>query len=131
MPDLGTAKRYVVPVWEDHQWFPLLLIAYQKDNKQLPKIKRNLSLFSSLVNSMEKVHTIETGIQGWLNLEAHLHFHSDGNSFIHLAPVKIDDADFFTNIVMVDAVKRHSWPVTRHPFEIFEILAWDVKRSVV
>ena len=78
-----------------------------------------------------KVHTIETGIKGWLDLNANIHFRDDGNSFIHLAPVKVDDNGVFTNIVLVDTAKRHSWSVTRHSFEIFEILGWDLKRNLV
>ena len=73
-----------------------------------------------------KVTTIESGLKGWLDVDAHLLFHPDGNSFLHLAPVQIDNTqDYYTNIVMVDAVKRHSWPVTQYKSEIHRLLGWD------
>lgn len=79
-----------------------------------------------------QVATIETGLRGWNNLDADLHFHPDGNSFIHLAPIQIDqDQQYYTNIVMVDAAKRHSRPLTQLKSQIDEILGWDTKRNLV
>lgn len=74
----------------------------------------------------QTVSTIESGLKGWLDVGADMLFHPDGNSFLHLAPVQIDHTEeYFTNIVMVDAVKRHSWPVTQYKSEIHRLLGWD------
>nr|CAH0102070.1 unnamed protein product [Daphnia galeata] len=55
----------------------------------------------------QTVSTIESGLKGWLDVGADMLFHPNGNSFLHLAPVQIDHTqDYFTNIIMVDAIKR-------------------------
>lgn len=77
-----------------------------------------------------QVSTIESGLKGWLDVGADMLFHPDGNSFLHLAPVQIDHTEeYFTNIVMVDAVKRHSWPVTQYKSEIHRLLGWDTSNG--
>ncbi|XP_046645659.1 prolyl endopeptidase FAP-like isoform X1 [Daphnia pulicaria] len=78
----------------------------------------------------QTVSTIESGLEGWLDVGADMLFHPNGNSFLHLAPVQIDHTqDYFTNIIMVDAVKRHSWPVTQYKSEIHHLLGWDTNNG--
>jgi len=80
----------------------------------------------------QTVTTIESGVKRWLNQQSDVHFHpEDGNSFLHLAPVQVDHHNFYTNIIMVDASKRHSWSITQQSTEIQQILGWDVKRNIV
>lgn len=74
------------------------------------------------------------GMNHFIDSSTNLYFHPDGNSFLQLAPVLIADdgtQEYFTNIVMVDALKRHSWPITKVKSEIHTILGWDVKRNIM
>jgi hypothetical protein len=67
----------------------------------------------------------------YIDSHTYLYFHPDGNSFLQLAPVLISDEEYFSNIIMVDALKRHSWPLTDLKSEIHRILGWDVRRNIV
>jgi len=81
---------------------------------------------------LTQVTTVESGVKRWLNQESDIHFHpEDGNAFLHLAPVQVDHHNYYTNIIMVDAAKRHSWPITQQSTEIQQILGWDIKRNIV
>lgn len=66
-----------------------------------------------------------------MDSHTHLYFHPDGNSFLQLAPILISDEVYSNNIIMVDVLKRHSWPLTNLKSGIHRILGWDVKRNIV
>ncbi|XP_058799577.1 inactive dipeptidyl peptidase 10 isoform X3 [Phymastichus coffea] len=52
-------------------------------------------------------------------------FSQNGTSYITIAPIKDDSADYYKHILWVDVLKKQIIPVTHGKFEVTKILAWD------
>lgn len=75
--------------------------------------------------SLMQIYTVRSEGGGWLDPVDPPLFSGDGKTCLLRIPWRDGKAGYFRHVVWLDVSSRKEIPISRGPFEVTQILAWD------
>lgn len=67
----------------------------------------------------------------WLDIQPHPLFSPDGDSFLMLAPIQEENAEFYTHIKHVTLTQQRISVLSHGRYEVLSIVSWDAHNHLV
>lgn len=78
-----------------------------------------------------QTHAERAPEDSWLDIQPHPLFSPDGDSFLMLAPIQEENAEFYTHIKHVTLTQQRISVLSHGRYEVLSIVAWDAHNHLV